>query len=80
MNRYIAAFHTHLAAMRTRRALLAAGVPAEFAPVPRRLSASCGTCVLYSAETPRLDCMDADTAIVAQADGQENYQILFQNE
>ncbi len=80
MSRYVAAFHTHLAAMRTRRELEAAGAKADFAPVPRRLSASCGTCVLYEAEGAMLSCMDRDTAVVAHIESDESYRILYQNE
>ena len=66
MNLYLATFHTHLAAMRTHRALAAAGVAAQLAPVPRTLSASCGTCVLFTAEEPHLDAMDRDVERVVQ--------------
>lgn len=80
MNRYVATFHTHLAAIRTRRLLMAAGLQADFAPVPRSLSASCGTCVLYSADEPHLGCMDRDAAAVALIAAKDSYQILYQNE
>ncbi|MEA4870986.1 MAG: DUF3343 domain-containing protein [Christensenella sp.] len=60
MPEYIATFHTHLSAMRSQRSLANAGAQARLAPVPRYLSASCGTCVFYSAETPCLERMDRD--------------------
>lgn len=60
MLEYIATFHTHLSAMRTQRALIQAGAKARLAPVPRYLSASCGTCVFYTAEMPYLEQMDQD--------------------
>lgn len=63
---YIATFHTHLSALRTQRALLASGADARLAPVPRSLSASCGTCVRYSAEKPYLDEMDKDVERVVK--------------
>lgn len=66
MREYIATFHTHLSAMITQRALTKSGVAARLAPVPRSLSASCGTCVLYSAEEPHLSLMDADVERVAE--------------
>jgi hypothetical protein len=72
MTEYIATFHTHLSAMRTQRALTAGGVSARLAPVPRYLSASCGTCVFYRAEEPHLDCMDRDVERVVARTGQEN--------
>ena len=72
MTEYIATFHTHLSAMRTQRKLTESGVSARLAPVPRYLSASCGTCVFYRAEEPHLDCMDRDVERVVARTGQEN--------
>ena len=60
MNRYLATFHTHLAALRTHRALSAQGMEARMMPVPRAVSSSCGTCVCYTAEHEMRSCMDAD--------------------
>lgn len=49
MNAYIATFYTHLGALRFYRALLSAGdSSAVMMPVPRKLSASCGTCVRFT--------------------------------
>jgi Protein of unknown function (DUF3343). len=70
MTEYIATFHTHLSAMRTQRALAGVGVSARLAPVPRYLSASCGTCVFYRAEEPHLEQMDADVERVVERSGQ----------
>lgn len=80
MTSYIATFHTHLSAMRTQRTLLAAGVDASLSPVPRRLSASCGTCVRYRAEGPCLAQMDHDVEKVVQVEGEQSYQVLMENE
>ncbi len=81
MKEYIATFHTHLAAMRTQRTLSKVGVDARLAPVPRSLSASCGTCVCYTAEEPFLKMMDADVERVVERTTQEDkYQQLFINE
>ena len=53
MSRYIATFHTHLSALLTCQSLTASGAEARMMPVPRKLSASCGTCVAYqAASTP----------------------------
>ena len=60
MANYVATFHTHLAALRSHRALRQAGVEARMAPVPRTLSSSCGTCVFYRGEDPMAACMDRD--------------------
>ena len=70
MNDYIATFHTHLSAMRTQRTLTGQGVAARLSPVPRYLSASCGTCVIYCADDAHLDDMDADVERVVEKNAQ----------
>ncbi len=67
MTEYLATFHTHLAALRSHRALTEAGLEARMAPVPRRISSSCGTCVYYRAENPCENLLDADTEAVYRA-------------
>ena len=74
---YAATFHTHLSAMLTCRRLKAEGVSARQAPVPRRLSSSCGTCVLYEAEDPMLPAMDRDAEAVWLRQG-EDFQLVWQ--
>jgi hypothetical protein len=69
MKQYVATFHTHLSALMSSRTLARHGVPARMAPVPRKLSSSCGTCVYYEAEEPLLPLMDRDLeAVYEQAD------------
>ncbi len=81
MNEYIATFHTHLAAMRTQRRLSAGGFSARLSPVPRSLSASCGTCVRYKADEPRLESMDKDVERVVRVKEPEGeYDLLYLNE
>lgn len=67
----MATFHTHLAALRSCRALQRAGHgEARMAPVPRSLSSSCGTCVFYQAEEPLLSLLDRDLeAVYRQVNG-----------
>jgi len=72
MTEYIATFHTHLSAMRTQRTLTREGITARLAPVPRYLSASCGTCVIYSAEDSHFNCMDADVERVVERLGEQS--------
>ena len=79
MTRYIATFHTHLSALLTCRALTSSGVAARMMPVPRRLSASCGTCVSYESPEPLLEKMDADVECVFAMEG-EAYTLLLENE
>lgn len=66
MSDYLATFHTHLAALRSHRALTKAGLEARMAPVPRRISSSCGSCVYYSAEALHSELLDGDTEAVYQ--------------
>ncbi len=77
--RYIATFHTHLSALRTQKNLADAGVPARLAPVPRRLSSSCGTCVRYTAEEPHIKSMDADVERVLRVAEEDVYELLYEN-
>ena len=79
MSRYIATFHTHLSALLTCRALTSLGVAARMMPVPRRLSASCGTCVSYQADSPLLEQMDTDVERVFAVAG-DSYTLLLENE
>ncbi len=69
MTDYIATFHTHLAALKTHRSLTGAGLTARMAPVPRKISSSCGTCVFYTAPEPSFGLLDEDTECVYAADG-----------
>ena len=71
MNYYIATFHTHLAALKSHRSLKAAGSTARMAPVPRKISSSCGTCVFYEAEDPSYALLDEDTEAVYVMDGEQ---------
>ena len=71
MTAYIATFHTHLSALLTCRALTAAGVAAQMMPVPRRLSAACGTCVRYEADDSRSELLDTDAEAVYEDTGRE---------
>lgn len=51
----IATFHTHFGALNFHRRLQRMGAESTMMPVPRKLSASCGTCVRF--DTP----FDANT-------------------
>lgn len=69
---YVATFHTHLAALRSCNALKKQGIAgARLAPVPRRLSSSCGTCAFYEGAEPMLSCMDSDVEAVYRRTGEE---------
>ena len=47
MKQYIATFFSHFGAVRFQRLCSERGYEAQLAPVPRSLSSSCGTCVLF---------------------------------
>ena len=47
MKQYIATFFSHFGAIRFQRLCTQLGWAAQLAPVPRSLSSSCGTCVLF---------------------------------
>ena len=79
MTEYIATFHTHFSALRTHRALTGAGIAAALMPVPRKLSASCGTCVRYEADTPNLSRMDGDVELVVRVAAPDEYETLLEN-
>lgn len=80
MEQYVATFHTHLAALRTCNALKKSGVEdARLAPVPRRLSSSCGTCVFYEAQGPQIPSMDRDLEAVYLRQG-ERFQAVHRGE
>ena len=80
MEQFVATFHTHLAALRSCGALKRAGIAgARLAPVPRRLSSSCGTCALYQGRDPMLSCMDGDVEAVYRREG-ETYILLYKGE
>lgn len=53
MKQYVATFFSHFGALRFQKLCTKLGYEAQLAPVPRSLSSSCGTCVLFSA--PELD-------------------------
>lgn len=69
MREFVATFHTHLSALITCRAIQAAGYRARMAPVPRKLSSSCGTCVCYTAPDLCRACLDEDTERVYEVLG-----------
>ena len=76
---YVATFYTHAAALMTDRALKSSGVSSRLGPVPRALSSSCGTCVMYTSDDPHLYDMDRDVEAV-YAVAESGYTELMKNE
>ena len=76
---HIATFHTHYGALCFQRRLAGLGERAVLAPVPRKLSVSCGTCVRYEAADPCRALLDADLeAVYEEQDG--SYGLLFSSD
>ena len=50
MKQYVATFFSHFGAIRFQKLCTQLHLRARLAPVPRSLSSSCGTCVLFEAE------------------------------
>ena len=60
------------------KALGKLGVKAQMAPVPRKLSSSCGTCVFFQSSGPELALMAEEVEGVYEIQGSE-YLLLHQN-
>lgn len=71
MTEYLATFHTHYGAVRFHKYCQANGISAKMAPVPRDISASCGTCVRFTAQCPPVtdDHEDMERCYVAAENG-----------
>ena len=79
MKQYIATFFSHFGAIRFQRLCTQLGRPAQLAPVPRSLSSSCGTCVLFqTAELAKNDLGQLITPELEQLVLDENgYTFLY---
>ena len=79
MKQYIATFFSHFGAIRFQRLCTQLGWPAQLAPVPRSLSSSCGTCVLFqTAELAKNDLGQLITPELEQLVLDENgYSFLY---
>ena len=78
MMEQIATFHTHFGALRFHKRVKALGDGAVLMPVPRKLSASCGTCVKFSLPFDPA-WAEEDLEAVYQVDG-AGYRLLFPGE
>ncbi|MDO4543420.1 MAG: DUF3343 domain-containing protein [Clostridia bacterium] len=76
MNGYVATFYTHLSAITSKRALDKVISGAALAPVPRKLSSSCGTCLIYEANEPLLNLLDEDVEGVYLVNGDGYIKLL----
>jgi hypothetical protein len=80
MSQYVATFHTHVSALISSRTLTALCTSLRMAPVPRKLSSSCGTCLFYTADEAMLDKLDADVERVYQVEKDGCYTLVYTNE
>ena len=78
MTENIATFYTHLGALRFERRLKKLGESAAMSPVPRKLSASCGTCVRFTA-TFQNEWADEDLEAVYESVGEGQYRLIYEN-
>ena len=78
MRQYIATFFSHFGAVRFQYLCMERGWQAQLRPVPRSLSSSCGTCVVFQAgaleaaeslQTPELE------QLVLQCDN--GYEVVY---
>ncbi len=78
--RRIATFYSHFGAVRFKRLCESKGIPARMMPVPRDLSSSCGTCVLYDGDEPCPSGTwpeEVEQAVTLLPDG---YQVIYRAE
>ncbi len=76
---YIATFYSHFGATQFARALHKQGIPATPMPVPRKLSASCGTCVRFETDRPVEELVSEEVDRVARVE-QNEYVLVYENE
>ncbi|MGI6733264.1 MAG: DUF3343 domain-containing protein [Anaerovoracaceae bacterium] len=79
--KYLATFHTHFDATKYHRYIRKMGAIAQLKPVPRKLSSSCGSCVVFSSakEFPLEEMLTPDVERLYQVEG-DNYLLLGENE
>ena len=76
--KYIATVYSHFQAMQTKKILDQHGINTKLSPVPRALSSSCGTCVLYeSDEMFPESTIPKGIEIIAKQIDSDKYDILY---
>ena len=82
MKQYIATFFSHFGALRFQKLCSQLDWPARLAPVPRSLSSSCGTCVLF--KTAELDEGKLQPLLTPELEqlvlDENGYQLLYEAE
>lgn len=78
MRQYIATFFSHFGAVRFQHLCVERGWQAKLRPVPRSLSSSCGTCVVFQAaaleDAESLQTPELEQLVLQCGDG---YEIVY---
>lgn len=78
MRQYIATFFSHFGAVRFQHLCVERGWQAQLRPVPRSLSSSCGTCVVFQAtvleDTDSLQTPELEQLVLQCGDG---YEVVY---
>lgn len=78
MRQYIATFFSHFGAVRFQRLCMERGWQAQLRPVPRSLSSSCGTCVVFQAaaleDAESLQTPELEQLVLQCGDG---YEVVY---
>lgn len=76
---YIATFYTHFAAQCFARQIEMKNISGRMMPVPRSLSVSCGTCVIFDTDGDIFDLIIEDLEAVYRVCGKE-YELIYKAE
>lgn len=78
MRQYIATFFSHFGAVRFQHLCVERGWQAQLRPVPRSLSSSCGTCVVFQAaaleNAEALQTPELEQLVLQRGDG---YEVVY---
>ena len=75
----IITFYTHHSAQLTNKMIKNSGIISKMAPVPRKLSSSCGSCVIAECDNISMELVDEDFEAVYKAED-DSYILLCSNE
>lgn len=75
---YIATVYSHFQAIQTKKLLEKHNINTKLSPVPRALSSSCGTCVLYESDNmfPE-EIIPKGIELIAKQVSENKYEILY---
>lgn len=77
---YLATFYTHFGAQESSRKMKNSGITQQMKPVPRCLSASCGTCVEFEMDHCDFSLfMNEETERVYELKENGEYNVMYEN-